>query len=252
MKVGGICAPEEFTQHTPVTSWPRSADVTCPSCLTRLSPTTFGGLWTVVIFVSSMFQILPGWILYLVSTSLRLLKNIETLCRLKLVARPKLVASGFLIERLRLLFMKAVSQPLPATLARCQLSGNGTPLAPPYWYASLRTSIGVSPWLILEQVRRYSQSSLHLLVKHKAWLLVACSTFIALHSPREGDMVHARFCRRLPESVAISHQFQGLVQRTLHPSICFSSVSPHHRPQGNSKLSRKQTWSKLKETFIDY
>ena len=60
-------------------------------------------------------------------TVVRLSKNSVTVVRLNAVARAKLVAWGFLIDRVGLRLMKAENQSAPAMLVSFHFSGNDNP-----------------------------------------------------------------------------------------------------------------------------
>ena len=114
MNMHGMKLPMAFTAAAIVTRVPRSADVTAPTCLEPRWAITFLGFCTVVIPVSSTFQILLGRKLCRWSTSWYFSKNELTLVRLKDVALLKLVGSGLRIVNIGFRFMKPANQSLPA------------------------------------------------------------------------------------------------------------------------------------------
>ena len=127
MNIGGMVFPIAFPVPAIVTSVPRSAEVRAPTCFSPRLATILSGVWTVVIPVSSTFQMFCGGNLFLSRTLLRLSKNFATFTRLKLVALDRLVGCGRLIERVVFLFMNPENQSSPAINVSLHCSGNLQP-----------------------------------------------------------------------------------------------------------------------------
>ena len=106
-----------------VTKTPHSAEVTWPIHLAGLSPITFGGLWTVVRAVSSMFHTSAAENSCFLKTFSKLSKNLPAFVWLRLVPLLRLVASGFQQDNLLCRFKNPLIQSSPALLFSAQLVG---------------------------------------------------------------------------------------------------------------------------------
>ena len=114
MIIGGRKLPAAFMQQSAVVFFPRSADDALRTCLTPFVATTFPGCTTVVIPVSSQFQMLVALKLPLWRVSSNTSKNPFTAFSVKLLMQARLVAMGFLMVNAPLRCMNPRSQSFPA------------------------------------------------------------------------------------------------------------------------------------------
>src|SRR6218665_3528786 len=114
MNIGGKNAPTALIAHITVTVAPLSPLVTLPTVLCPLVAMIFPGRCTLVIPVSSMFEILDGVHGTSASSCLYTAKNCSTLGLLKATARDRFVPCGTRIARSGYLEKNPESQSFPA------------------------------------------------------------------------------------------------------------------------------------------
>ena len=148
MIIGGRKLPAAFMQQSAVVFFPRSADDALRTCLTPFVATTFPGCTTVLIPVSSQFQMLVALKLPFWRVSSNTSKNPFTAFSVKPLMRARLVAMGFLMVNAPLRCMNPRSQSFPAILVlwsnlclTCCLSASS--------YANRRTSMVVMAYILL-------------------------------------------------------------------------------------------------------
>lgn len=126
-QVAAVCECSAMELTSPLCHVERKSLIPLSHYPSRAQDTTRSDIfWTVVIPVSSLFHIRCGSNFKRSYTMHKLSKKLFTLCRLKLAAKLRLVASSLRSDNVRWRFKNPVNQSLPARPFLHQTLGHGT------------------------------------------------------------------------------------------------------------------------------